>query len=64
MKKMLLLLLVAGIMMLGTFPVAEEISESPFEVNYDFSDDSFGDGIGDPSPDGEGPGGGGGDFPG
>lgn len=64
MKKKLLLLLVAGILMLGTLSVAAEASESSCKEIVDLTDDIFGDGIGDPAPDGEGPGGGSGDFPG
>jgi len=58
MKKMLLLLLVVGILMLGTLSAAAEISENDFEETLDFSDNNSGDGIGDPAPCGEGPGGG------
>ena len=61
MKKMLLLLLVTGILMLGALSEAAETSESPLEEIADFSDDNYGDGIGNPAPYGEGPGGGGGD---
>ena len=58
MKRMLLLLLLAGILLLGTLSAAAEMSESSLDQIADFSDDNFGDGIGDLAPDGEGPGGG------
>ena len=60
MKKMLLLLLVAGILIFGTLSAAAEVSESDSKEIEDFSGDNFGGGIGDPIPCGEGPGGGGG----
>ena len=47
--------------MLGILSEVAEISESHLEEIADFSNDNYGDGIGDPTPDGEGPGGGGGD---
>ena len=64
MKKMLLVLLVAGILVLGAYSAAAEVTESPFEETQDFSGDNPGDGIGDPAPNGEGPGNGGGGAPG
>lgn len=64
MKKVLLLVLVAGILMLGISSAAAEVSGNSFKEIVDFSDSNFGDGIGDPAPNGEGPGGGGGGFPG
>ena len=64
MKRMLLLSLVTGFLLLGTLSVIEETSESSLEEIVDFSDDNFGEGIGDPVPDGEGPGGGAGNPPG
>jgi len=66
MKKALILLLITGVLMLGTFSVIEEISEENSCGNHvDFSDASFGDGHGDPTPDGEGgAGSGSGDVPG
>lgn len=63
MKKMLLLLLVAGILMLGNLSVAIETSESSFEETSDCSEGNFGDEIENPAPC-EGHGSGGGDVPG
>ena len=63
MKKVLIFLLVAGVLMLGTYTIAEEMPEASEHV--DFSDgEDFPDPSGDPSPDGGGTGGGPGGVPG
>jgi len=65
MKKMLLLLLVAGILMVGIFSTVEEIlEENSYKEDLDPLYDNFGDGIGDPAPCGGGGGNGDGDVPG
>jgi len=60
MKKVLIFLLVIGVLIIGAVAAVEELVESPLGRHIDFSDDSFGNGFGDPTPDGEGPGDGGG----
>ena len=66
MKKVLALVLIAGLLMVGAFSVVEELTEGSCDLEQiDFSDSEYlGDGIGDPIPCGGGGGGGGGDFPG
>ena len=62
MKKVLTLLVVLGILLMGTFAIAGELSES-LDEKSDFTEgeDFGGSGIGDPTPcgggDGAGPGG-------
>ena len=65
MKKVLILLLVFGVLMMGAFAVAEVFPESLDEIS-DFSEgEDFGDsGLGDPAPCGGGDGGGQGGIPG
>ena len=59
MKKMLAILLVAGILIMGTFSVIAEISEENSCEDLNFTDENIGEN-GDPIPCGEGPGNGGG----
>ena len=55
MKKMIAFLLIAGILLLGTFSAIEEIlEESSYEENLDFTDDGSGDDFEDPAPCGGG----------
>jgi hypothetical protein len=65
MKKVLIFLLVLGVLMIGTFAVAEQLPESSDEIS-DFSEGgNFGNsGLGDPAPCGGGDGGGQGGIPG
>ena len=49
MKKMLTLLLIAGLLVLGAFAAAEEISEDSFE-DLSFTDEYIGDDFGNPTP--------------
>jgi hypothetical protein len=65
MRKMFIFLLIVGVLLLGTFSVAQEVCENAFQENISFSDDGdFGDpGTGGVTPDGGG-GGGSGPIPG
>jgi len=65
MKKMLIFLLVAGVLILGTCAVTGEISEEISLEHVDFSEGKdFGNSGGNPSPCGGGSGGGPGGAPG
>jgi len=65
MKKVLIFLLVAGVLILGTCAVIGEISEEISLEHVDFSEgNDFSDPSGDPSPCGGGSGGGPGGIPG
>jgi hypothetical protein len=63
MKKVLIFLLVLGVLMIGTFAVAEQLPESPDEVS-DFSESEPEGTNEDPIPCGGGSGGGQGGIPG
>ncbi len=63
MKKVLILFIVVGVLLTGTFVVAEELSESSCEKSY-FSESDLGDPQGGPTPCGGGSGGGPGGVPG
>ncbi len=60
MKKVLILLIVVGVLLTGTFVVAEELSQSSCDESYSLEGD-LGDPQGGPTPcgggDGAGPGG-------
>ena len=67
MKKVLALVLIAGLLMVGAFSVVEELTEGSCDLeNGEFSlDEDLGNGFGDPAPCGGGGGGdGSGDVPG
>ncbi len=64
MKKVLIFLLVAGVLILGTYAIAEEISEEISFEHVDFSEGEDPDLSGGPSPDGGGTGAGPGGIPG
>lgn len=65
MKKVLMFLVVVGVLLMGTFAIAEELSESSSEKG-DFSEDENlgGPADGNPAPCGGGSGGGPGGVPG
>lgn len=63
MKKMLAILLIAGILIMGTFSVIAGISEENSCEDLNFTDENSGDGFGNTTTD-EGAGGGGGGIPG
>lgn len=64
MKKMILMLIVVGILVFGTFGVAEEMGEDISLENVDVSEENFEDPGGNIVPCGGGGGNGGGGIPG